>query len=417
MEFKEDEAFNLMKARELSELKSFPTRSGVSSTGIPEPPVFMYLLSVPIVISDDAVFVTGWIALFNVIGVFLCYLLVRRHISASTALITASFFAISPWQVLFSRKIWTQNLVPPFILLFLLLLFEAVFRNRPHFIVYAIMLLSICLQLHISAVFMVIFMLILTIWQRRNINMKYLGIGVLLALLLFTPYFFDIIISDFEALLAAYARVNAAFVLRSKGITLPLQLVTTNGFEYSLGSSYGDFIQSAPRLSVMDITMMFLCILGLGMAVFSPSSVQRSLALYTSLGLGFFIIINTELYPHYFNALLPILFILCALPIAYLFEHVKSSWKWITYLGLATILIYQFSFTFSFLDFIHRSNCIEGDYGPPYRAHLDRVIETIEDLKVSGLPIDLDIVQEYSRSCEKWDLAATQYLLERVETK
>ena len=100
MEFKGDEAFNLIKARELSEGQQFPLTSAESSTGIPEPPIFMYLLSLPVLISDDAVFVTASIALLNVCAAFLCYLLARRFSSPLTALISIAFFAFNPNPVL-----------------------------------------------------------------------------------------------------------------------------------------------------------------------------------------------------------------------------------------------------------------------------------------------------------------------------
>jgi len=415
MEFKGDEAFNLMKARELAELQSFPLRSATSSTGIPEPPIFMYLLSIPLVFSDDAVFVTGYIALINVLGVVLCFVLVRRFVSRSAALLAAALYAVSPWQVLFSRKIWTQNLLPPFVLLFLLLLFESVYRKRSHFIIFALGLLAIIIQLHLSAIYLVPFTILFLIWHRQNISLRYICIGIGLALLLFMPYIIDIIYSDFEAIHTAFDQASKPFVLKPRGITLPFQLVTTNGFEYSLGASYEDFIRNAPRLAALDYLMMVLCIIGLGIALFNRSSAVRALALFTFISLGFFVLNKTELFAHYFNSLLPVLFILCALPVAAIFSKGISLWKWLTAFGFAALLVYQLSFTISFLGFINRTDCIWGDYGPPYRARVESVRNAIRDIKSSGDHLNFDTIYERSRFCVKWDQIATQYVIEMLE--
>ena len=416
MEFKGDEAFNLMKARELAELQSFPLRSGTSSTGIPEPPIFMYLLSIPLVFSDDAVFVTGYIALINVFGVVLCFVLVRRFVSRRAAIIAAALYAVSPWQVLFSRKIWTQNLLPPFILLFLLLLFESVYRKRPNLIIFALGLLAIILQLHLSAIYLVPFTFLFLIWHRQNISLRYICIGIALALLLFVPYIIDIIYSDFEAIRTAFDQASKPFVFRPEGIKLPLQLVTTNGFEYSLGTSYEDFTRTVPRLAALDYLMMLLCVIGLGIALFNRSSAVRALALYTFISLVFFVLLNkTELYAHYFNSLLPVLLILCALPVAAIFSKGTSLWKWLSAFGFTAILVYHLSFTISFLGFINRTDCIWGDYGPPYRARVESVRGAIRDIESSGDHLDFDTIHESSRFCVKWDQLATQYVIEMLE--
>ncbi|MFC2052920.1 glycosyltransferase family 39 protein [Chloroflexota bacterium] len=415
MEFKGDEAFNLMKAREIAELQSFPLRSATSSTGIPEPPIFMYLLSIPLVFSDDAVFVTGYIALINVLGVVLCFVLVRRFVSRSAALVAAALYAVSPWQVLFSRKIWTQNLFPSFVLLFLLLLFESVYRKRPHLIIFALGLLAIIIQLHLSAIYLVPFTFLFFIWHRQNISLRYIGFGIALASLLFLPYIIDIIYSNFEAIRIAFDQASKPFVLRPRGITLPFQLVTTNGFEYSLGTSYEEFSRNAPRLAALDYSMMVLCIIGLGIALFNRSSAVRALALYTFISLGFFVLNKTELYAHYFNSLLPVLFILCALPVAAIFSKGISLWKWLTAFGFAALLVYQLSFTISFLGFIDRTDCIWGDYGPPYRARVESVRSAIRDIKSSGNHLDFGTIHERSHFCVKWDQLATQYVIEKLE--
>ena len=79
------------------------------------------------------------------------------------------------------------------------------------------------------------------------------------------------------------------------------------------------------------------------------------------------------------------------------------------------LLIYQPSFTISFLGFINRTDCIWGDYGPPYRARVESVRSAIRDIKSSGDHLDFDTVHERSRFCVKWDQLANQYVIEKLE--
>lgn len=416
MEFKGDEAFNLMKARELARLEHFPLTSATSSTDIPEPPTFMYLLSLPILITDDAVFVTGAIAVLNTLAILLCYILVRRFISPRAALIAAALYAVNPWQVLFSRKIWTQNLLPFFVLLFLLLLYESVFREKPRLLIFALGALAITVQLHISAAFIIPFTIAFLIWQRRAVRTRDLVLGICFGTLTLLPYGLYLTTHTDQVLTVLNELGRKPFVLRSSGILLPLQLVTTEGFgDVSVFfSSYDKFIAGVFRLTPFDWLARLLLLGGCIIALLSRAAAARALAIYTLFGLAYIFLSNTQIFPHYYNALLPIFFILLSLPISICLYAENRALAGVSLALFGALFLIQLNFAFGFLSFISREDCIWGEYGPPYRVQVESVSSALSAMERDGTQVELEEIHERVNNCVNWDILATEYLFEKL---
>ena len=79
MEFKTDEAVNLLLAARPLFGHAFPPGGTVSSLGILNPPLFNYILLPIILINLDPKFVTFFIGLINSLAVALFFLIVRRY--------------------------------------------------------------------------------------------------------------------------------------------------------------------------------------------------------------------------------------------------------------------------------------------------------------------------------------------------
>src|SRR6185436_12168680 len=83
-----------------------------SSVGIRNPPVSVYLMAIPYLFTSNPVVATSYVALLSVIAVLLLYALVRRYYGPLAALVAAALYAVGPWAVIFSRKIWAQDMLP-----------------------------------------------------------------------------------------------------------------------------------------------------------------------------------------------------------------------------------------------------------------------------------------------------------------
>jgi hypothetical protein len=117
VEFKRDEANLSALAYDMAHLKTFPLLGIDSSVGIPNAPVSVYLTAVPYIFSSDPTTATLYVGLLNVIAVGLTFALVRRYYGPWAATCAGVFYAVAPWGVIFSRKIWAQDMLPLFVVL------------------------------------------------------------------------------------------------------------------------------------------------------------------------------------------------------------------------------------------------------------------------------------------------------------
>ena len=119
MEFKwdEQEALNqsirLLEDRLWASWRTWPTHGLLSSNGVANAPLFTWLVAVAWLIARGAVGVTVVVALVNVLCLYPLWLWARRRMDDYRALLTLALCAVSPFAVIFSRKIWTQDLLLP----------------------------------------------------------------------------------------------------------------------------------------------------------------------------------------------------------------------------------------------------------------------------------------------------------------
>jgi hypothetical protein len=116
VEFKRDEANLSYMALDMARGREFPLLGIDSSVGIRNAPINVYIMVVPYLFSSDPTVATQYVGWLNVLGVALIYLMARRYGGPVAAIIAAVTFAVSPWGVVYSRKIWAQDMLPPFII-------------------------------------------------------------------------------------------------------------------------------------------------------------------------------------------------------------------------------------------------------------------------------------------------------------
>ncbi len=196
MEFKGDEAMACRLALAVVDHlrgaapagQPFPLVGLLSSVGVPNPPLFIYLLALPLALWRDPLAAAGAIALANMAAVGLCYRVGRRYFSPFIALASSALFALAPWAVIFSRKIWAQDLLPVFIGAFFLAAHAFLVERRPRALAWLLVLAAAAMQLHLSALILAGVMAGLLVAGRGTIRARWLGVGIAAALALSTPY-------------------------------------------------------------------------------------------------------------------------------------------------------------------------------------------------------------------------------------
>ena len=78
-----------------------------------------------------------FIALINILTIFLIYYIGNKWFNRSVGLISAFLFAISPSVIKYSNFIWNPNIMPLFALLFIFFFFEAIFKHKFKYFIFA----------------------------------------------------------------------------------------------------------------------------------------------------------------------------------------------------------------------------------------------------------------------------------------
>lgn len=189
-EFKADEARLIKLSFEMAEFQTFPIRGISSSVGLPNFPINVWLYAIPLFFWKHIYAPTIFTGLLNTIAVALSYWFVRRYWGWQAALVTAVMFAVSPWAVMHSRKIWAQNLLAIFVMGWAISATLCLVERRTKWIIGMLLCAAVAFQIHLAAVslFPATGLLLLIFWRR--IPWKWLLIGSGLALLTAVPFLY-----------------------------------------------------------------------------------------------------------------------------------------------------------------------------------------------------------------------------------
>jgi|GEM_PF-386527 len=193
VEFYHDESMLGMLAQEMADGQTFPLQGIVSSVGIPNPPQTVYTILPPFWFSNNPVVVTSWVIVLNLVGVVLLYILALRQFGFAPALLAATFYAVNPWAVMYSRKLWAQDYVNPFLLLSLLFA-QIGFRDGKRWAqVLTVPVMLWGMQIHFAAWALVPLFGWVILAGRKNWHIRSLILSAILSLLVLTPFILGIV--------------------------------------------------------------------------------------------------------------------------------------------------------------------------------------------------------------------------------
>lgn len=360
IEFKADEALTLYTLNQtpLSKLQA----GLVSSTGARNFPLFFYFIYPLYRLNSDPRFISGAIALLNAMLIPLYFLFLKRRFGQLPALAASLSLAVSPWAILFSRKIWAQDLIP---LLSFPLFFTSLSltHRRPLFTTLFYTLCLLLPQLHGSG----FFLLLPLLWLYRppfRPQLKPAVLGLLLGLLPALPYLHLQLTSQpicpdcrqFSSTLSRFSLTH---------IYLPLLHPTPLSWGTVLGASAQNLFQVQFPLSVIAL-LASACILTFTLIGFINtlrSPPHRHLPLLIISLISLYLLFRIPPHLHYYQVLTPWLYLLLGLGAAHLARHQPS----LVIISLLLILSLHLLFIFSFYRFLFLNPTqITGDYGVPY---------------------------------------------------
>jgi len=367
IEFKADEAINLFLTSRPLFGHPFPPGGTVSSVGILNPPLFNYLLFPLVNISTDPRMVSFFIALINCLAIGFFFLLIRHYFNQLTALIAASLFAFSPWAILFSRKIWSQNLLVPFVILLFWCLLKIVKEEKQNYWWLLIALILLIIQLHQAAIIFIFLLAFFFLLKCKSYPSRFqIFLGMIIGLLPLLPYLIYVLknlANHPEAIIVNKAKF--AQVFHPLIFLRPLQILNQGSFYFVLGPDTLTFQNRFPLVNqVRKFFYLEYLLLPFGLFIFWRKEFQFRFLPCAILGLPLiYFLLHFEPFIHYFLIILPFLFLFLASGLTYLIQ-LKNHWlrlgTWLTLFGLITISII---FDRAFFQLLKEQKGFKGDYG------------------------------------------------------
>lgn len=187
-EFDADQAILFGQPREAFLHGLIPATGTVSSIKLVNPPGYFYLVLPLAAFTSNPLVDAFFTALLNVLAVLLTYFFMRRYYGRLAGAIAALLYATTMQDVFFSRFIWQPNLLSFFTVLFMLALFRGAVERRPGWLLAALPLLGLMLQLHTVAIYMTIPLVLTLLLAYKTVRWRDVLIGGFLFAVMFSTY-------------------------------------------------------------------------------------------------------------------------------------------------------------------------------------------------------------------------------------
>jgi 4-amino-4-deoxy-L-arabinose transferase-like glycosyltransferase len=413
MEFKGDEANNLLVASYLASGNGFPLVGILSSVGAYNPPLFTYLTAIPLFFSRNPVVAAGFVALLNCAAVGLLYVFCRHYFNRRVAIIATVFFAVNPWAVIYSRKIWQCDPLPLFVVGFFYSLFAVVCEGRRKFLFACFACFAAVTQLHLSSIYYLVVLGVVLACFRPKVGWRYYAVAVGLVFCIYAPYLaFDLLNRGYN--LERYLRLlNAPSRFHPEALTTPFMLGSTRGFMH-----FVDW-------PVLDLLQEILIAAG-ALYMFFPWMERKHiiLGLWFCIPLLFLLMSKLGMMPpHYFLFFYPIQFLLLGVLADALMGQAtvkRLSPRW----GVVALLVlsaaYQLQASLKLVISIKDQERVAWaeygpEYGPPFRVRVEEIRKLVGQGIVEPEKVQKKLLEGRPPSLTfKYDFPATEYIVENL---
>ncbi len=378
VEFKEDEALNVFLATRVVFGHLPPVMSTVSSLGVPNFPLFTYLLIPFTFVSSDPRFLSGVIALLNVIAITFLFFVLRKFFGTSIALLTGIFLSLSPWAILYSRKIWTPDIILPFMVVWIFCILQILLQKKiSYWFAYCAVSLFL-IQLHYSSLFLIIPATVVLLKNKKPPFSKVVW-GLTLGVIPAIPFIvYEVLLNcpDCNTLtnLTSQLTHHSPFSYFLK----PFQITGVGQFHTILGEDYATFFNDYRVIfELKKVLYIFYILLPIGMILFYKLFPKVRILLLISIGIPIlYLALNIDPLMHYYVMLLPLLFLFISTGIVWIIKK-NNVGKICGITVISLILITFILFNFAFFTLVYKGYGLKGEYGKAYIVHKKRIQESL----------------------------------------
>ena len=264
-EFKADEARLLTLAYEMAEFKTFPIRGISSSVGLPNFPASVWVYALPLFVWKHIYSATIFTGLLNTGAVALCYFFTRRYVGRTAAIVATLMFAVSPWAVIHSRKIWAQNLLPIFVMIWAFSAALTFVDGKKRWIILHIAAGVFAFQIHLAAVSLLLGSALMLIIFRKQLSKGSLLAGINVALLTLAPFLFYIFARSSGGLSGLMGGGSGRSIVFSLSPFAHVARLTTGWQFHALAGpeQFENFLTTIPSLNWLFLVWGLICLAGL----------------------------------------------------------------------------------------------------------------------------------------------------------
>ena len=381
IEFRYDEAAVLMRAaRVYLDPGHIPLHGMRSSLGNYGPHGQVYMMLPVVKYTFNPVAAAGYMLLFDVAAVFMLYILCAVLYTKRVGYFASLFYAVSPWTVLFGRKIWVNNFMPSLVLCLMISLVALVVYRRSYHILPALVSLGILSTMHFTAlVYWGVFIIIYFVFK-PPVNYKFLAAGLVFCFLASSPYLYYEVTHDlYNTRFIVYHMLQPSR-FNWVAFTYPLQLVSTMGLEYSLGGAVGGFTGVSPTVNIL-CPIIFL----VGLLHVIRVKGDGNLIVLVFLAIPFLLVfLKSQPLIHYMIPSLPVVFLVFGVGLDRVYERLSRVRESVGVFLIIFLLMCLFASTLAFQDYI-LTDPPDTAYGTPYTLQVKGVMEAVESGDVSGV--------------------------------
>lgn len=388
IEFKIDEASNLLLASLPIFGSHFSPAGILSSAGILNTSLFNYILYPLLLISLEPQVVVFFIALANSIANGFFYLIIRKYYNNKLAIITTLLIALSSWSILFSRKIWPPDLIFPFFVILFFSIHKILIDKKGVFWIPALVACLFLIQLEMASGFFVLLGGILFLFQKPKINIKYIIIGFIIGITPTIPYFTFQFQDSCKGCETVFQVLGDKLSSRHLDVFIrPFQVLNQGNFSFVIGNFDTKFAEIFPlAYKLRWIFYIEYLLLPIGALLFWKMYPKFRFFLYSIIGLlATYFLFGIDSHMHYFIIIIPLLFLFLGAIFHFLMVSKNSLLRRLSLLFFSSLILYSVIFNLSLFKFVREfGEEMGGDYGVPF--YLSQQLKKNEYIKHKNSP-------------------------------
>src|SRR3989338_5315109 len=277
--------------------------------------------------------------------------------------------AFSSWGILFSRKIWSPDLMLLLLIPTFYFLSQLIINKKPKKTLPLFFFITLLPQMHFSGIYFFLVTIIIFFVLKVKVNFRKAFLGILIGLIPALPYIFYNLTSipfcpECQALFQ-YQGASRSFDIHN--FIRPFQLLNGSYFDNPLGKDYQTFLNYFPFIKIFNIIFLIEFIIPIigAILIYRYKKEYLFIIFYVVFIPFFYFLTKTPSYMYYYIIIFPAIILLFVSAFKISFDLSKKKIIKTSIICIfALLLTINFIFELSFYKFLSAKKVINGDYGP-----------------------------------------------------